>query len=151
MKILILLAACVTPAAAAAQSAVHVSAGAKAEDVAALEALNRDWLTAYRTRDGAALDRVLADEFEAVYQGGRIMKKADVIAFATDTARTVTEVGWDELKILVFGDVALVRGRSRLAGTGPQGAFASRSDYADVYARRGGTWRAVSAHVVRVE
>jgi ketosteroid isomerase-like protein len=50
----------------------------------------------------------------------------------------------------VFGDVAVVRARSRIVGKTAEGDFSSRNDYADVYVRRGGTWRAVSAHVVPV-
>ena len=40
--------------------------------------------------------------------------------------------------------------RSRMVGKNAEGDFASRNDYADVYVRRAGAWRAVSAHVVPV-
>lgn len=157
MKILalftLLASTAVTPLAASAQTAppaAAASAQAPPEVVAALEKLNSEWLTAYKTRDGAALDRILADDFEAIYPGGRILRKADLIKTATNPARTVSDIGWDDLKILVFGDVAVVRARSRIVGKTAEGDFSGRNDYADIYVRRAGAWRAVSAHVVPV-
>lgn len=147
----LLASAALTPLAASAQTPqVSATTTASPETVAALEKLNSEWLTAYKTRDGAALDRILADDFEAIYPGGRILRKADLIRLATNPARTVSEIAWDDLKILVFGDVAVVRARSRMVGKNAEGDFASRNDYADVYVRRAGAWRAVSAHVVPV-
>ncbi|WP_447728195.1 nuclear transport factor 2 family protein [Sphingomonas koreensis] len=133
---------------AAASPAPPVQAAATTE-AAVLEKLNHDWLTAYRTRDRAALDRILADDFEAIYPGGRVLRKADLLASVSSTTRTITKISWDNLKIMVFGDVAMVAARSHIEGTGPDGAYATSNDYADVYVKRGGTWRAISAHVVR--
>jgi ketosteroid isomerase-like protein len=149
----LLVAAALAPSVAPAQTASPPAASPKAaspETVAALEKLNSEWLTAYKTHDGAALERILADDFEAIYPGGRILKKADLIKTATNPARTISDIGWDDLKILVFGDVAVVRARSRIVGKTAEGDFSSRNDYADVYVRRAGAWRAVSAHVVPV-
>lgn len=145
--------AALTPLAVSAQTTtpqVSATSTVSPETVAALEKLNSEWLTAYKTRDGAALDRILADDFEAIYPGGRILRKADLIRSATNPARTVSEIAWDDLKILVFGDVAVVRARSRIVGRNAEGDFSNRNDYADVYVRRAGAWRAVSAHVVPV-
>lgn len=124
---------------------------AASDDKAALEALNGEWLTAYRTRDAAALDRVLADDFQGIYPNGRIMTKADVLKLATNPARTIEAVSWEDVKIVVIGDVAVLRARTRMSGKGADGPFASLNDFADVYVKRGGTWKAISAHVVRVE
>ncbi|MGR4865656.1 nuclear transport factor 2 family protein [Caulobacter sp. LARHSG274] len=149
----LLASAALTPLAASAQTAsppAAVASTASPETVAALEKLNSEWLTAYKTRDGAALDRILADDFAAIYPGGRILRKADLIKTATNPARTISDIGWDDLKILVFGDVAVVRARSRIVGKTAEGDFSGRNDYADVYVRRAGAWRAVSAHVVPV-
>jgi ketosteroid isomerase-like protein len=149
----LLVAAALAPSVAPAQTASPPAASPKAaspETVAALEKLNSEWLTAYKTHDGATLERILADDFEAIYPGGRILKKADLIKTATNPARTISDIAWDDLKILVFGDVAVVRARSRIVGKTAEGDFSSRNDYADVYVRRAGAWRAVSAHVVPV-
>lgn len=157
MKALVLTIALLAPVALAPSGAVARSPAAQAastpaspETVAALEKLNSEWLTAYKTRDGATLERILADDFEAFYPGGRVLKKADVLEVATNPARTVSEIAWNDLKVAVFGDVAVVRARSRMSGKTAKGDFASQNDYADIYVRRDGVWRAVSAHVVPV-
>jgi len=126
-------------------------AAAASADTAALEALNGEWLTAYKTRDAAALDRVLADDFQGIYPNGRIMTKADLLKLATNPARAIEAVSWEDVKIVVIGDVAVLRARTRMSGKGADGPFASLNDFADVYVKRGGTWKAISAHVVRVE
>lgn len=146
----VLLAAPIQAQAQAQTTTAMLPAATISFEAAALEKLNAEWLTAYKTRDGAALDRILADDFEAIYPGGRVMRKADLIKAATTSARTVSDIAWDDLKILVFGDVAVVRARSRMSGKTAEGDFASINDYADVYVKRAGAWRAVSAHVVRV-
>jgi ketosteroid isomerase-like protein len=131
--------------------AVRPAIAADNADRAALEKLNADWFNAYRTNDVATVDRILADDFEGVYPGDRLLKKADVLKGMANPSGTVTNITWDKLDILVFGDVAMVRGVTRTTGTNAQGAaFNAAVDYADVFVKRNGTWRAVSAHVVRL-
>lgn len=145
----ILLAAASPLQAAPAAPAASVAAETPPADRIALETLNRDWLTAYKTRDAATLARILADDFEAVYPGGRVLRKADVLRVATSPTRIITDISWADLKIMVFGEVAVVSARSTLAGTDAGKPFTGTNDFADVYVKRGGTWRAISAHVVR--
>lgn len=146
--LLVLMSGTLQPAAAQSH-APTVSASVSNPDEAALEALNSEWLNAYKTRDGAALDRILADDFIAVYPDDRVMRKADLIKAATGTTRTVETVSWDRLRIMVFGDVAIVTARSSLTGVAADKPFAASNEYADVYAKRGGRWRAISAHMAR--
>lgn len=145
------LAMLTAPTMALAQIAPTAATSASTSDVAMLEKLNAEWLNAYKSHDGAVLDRILSDDFEAIYPGGRVMKKADLIKAATNPARVIEVIAWEDLKILVFGDTAVVRARSRMSGKTAEGPFSSSNDYADVYVRRTGVWRAVSAHVVKLE
>lgn len=153
MKAVVFCLAVVTmPATVLAQtSPAPPSASTPSPDVAKLEKLNTEWLSAYKSHDGAALGRILADDFEAVYPGGRVLKKADLVKAAINPSRVVETIAWEDLKIMVFGDTAVVRARSRMSGKTPEGPFSGVNDYADVYVRRDGNWRAVSAHVVKVE
>ncbi len=89
--------------------ATPAAAATPADDRAALETPNSQLLNAYKTRDGAALQRILADDFEAIYPDNRVLRKSDLIAAATGTGRVVETVAWDNLAILQFGEVAVVR------------------------------------------
>jgi ketosteroid isomerase-like protein len=144
------MAAPLLAAAAPATPALAQASATASVDTTALEALNRDWLTAYKTRDVAALDRVLADDFQGIYPGGSVLTKADVLKLAANPERAVSSIAWENLQIKVFGDVALVTAQVRMAGTNAGKPFTGANDYADVYVKRSGTWRAISAHVVRL-
>lgn len=155
MKALLLsLAVLTTPATVPAQIAPAPPVSrplASSSDIMALEKLNAEWLNAYKTHDGLALERILADDFEAIYPGGRVMKKTDLVKAAINPSRIVETIAWEDLKIMVFGDTAIVRARSRMSGKTAEAPFSGVNDYADIYARRDGVWRAISAHVVKVE
>jgi ketosteroid isomerase-like protein len=123
---------------------------AGAADRAALEALNARWLNAYVSKDRAALESILADDFVTFRVGGGEGTRQALIDGATNPGgRTLRAVRWENLTIRVFGDVAVVAARSILTRTvdGEDREFAN--EYADIYARRNGEWKAIAAHVVR--
>lgn len=121
---------------------------ASASDRQQLERLNSRWLKSYETRDRAALDAVLADDFIGVY-GQSVLSKAQMLAGLAD--RRVTSVSWDQLRINVNGDTAVVTAVSTLTTAREQGPATAHYRYADVYARRSGQWQAIASHVVRFE
>jgi ketosteroid isomerase-like protein len=58
-----------------------------------------------------------------------------------------TDFDVDDLRIRVFGDVAIIHGSTRFAlKDGRRG----RGQYTDVWEKRQGRWLAVSAHVTRM-
>lgn len=126
------------------QAAIAVSA-----DEAELRRLNDAWLNAYPTHDVATLDRLLADDFRTVIAGGGVLAKADLLRSTADPARVITNISWSNVQVFVFGDVALVTGRSTLTGSMSGQDISGVNEYADVYSRRGGRWQAISAFIVR--
>ena len=131
--------------------ALAVQAAAPAEaDRRALEALNAAWLNAYVTRDAAALDAILAEEFVVTYGGGRQVGRDRLLARLADPSQAIVSVRWENLNVQIVGDTGIVTARSILRLRGDDGESEVRNDYADVYVRRNGRWQAVAAHVVRV-
>ena len=68
--------------------------------------------------------------------------------FLAQTARPVTISGLatEDVRVRILGDVAIIHARtSYTTATGEQ----RHGRYTDVWARRNGTWLAVSAHVTR--
>lgn len=118
-------------------------------DVDELSRLNAERLDAYRTRNRAVLDRILADDFVAVRASGMAQSKEMIINAATSPARDIRRVAWDNVQIHVRGDMAFVTGRSYLEGTSEGRDISSANQYADVYVRRGGEWKMVAARIVR--
>ena len=124
-------------------------AQSEVEDRRALEALNAAWLNSYVTRDVAALGTILADEFVATYSGGVRRTRAEMLERLATGGSTVLSVQIENLSIQIVNDVAVVTARSVLQVQGENGPTTSRNDYADIYVRRAGSWRAIAAHVVR--
>ena len=111
-----------------------------------LTALNTDYINSVQNGDVKRFDEILAPEFYCTNPDGSFVDRA---GFLAQTAKPVTIKGLraEDVMIRMFGDVALIHART--AFTSADG-HALKGHYTDVYARRGGRWLAISAHVTRV-
>ena len=110
-----------------------------------LEALNRDYIASVQNSDVRRFDEILAREFYCSNPDGSLVDRA---AFLAQTARPVTISGLEaeDVVIRMLGDVAIIHARTTYKmADGQPGA----GRYTDVWARQGGKWLAVSAHVTR--
>jgi ketosteroid isomerase-like protein len=114
-------------------------------DHEALSALNTDYINSVQNGDVKRFDEILAGEFYASNPDGSLVDRA---GFLAQTAKPVTIKGLkaDQVMIRMFGDVAIIHGRTTY--TTAEGRVA-QGRYTDVWAKRGGKWLAVSAHVTR--
>lgn len=114
-------------------------------DLDTLEALNRDYISSVQNGDVRRFDEILAKEFYCSNPDGSLVDRA---AFLAQTARPVTISGLEAQDVLIrlLGDAAIIHARtSYKRPDGQPGA----GRYTDVWARQGGRWLAVSAHVTR--
>jgi ketosteroid isomerase-like protein len=116
-----------------------------ARDRDELTRLNLDYVNSVQRSDVARFDQILAPEFYCSNPDGTLVDRA---AFLQQTARpvTITELRPEDVKIRLFGDVAIIHAATHYRT--PDGAV-RRGRYTDVWARQGGRWLAVSAHVTR--
>lgn len=114
-------------------------------DHALLSSLNRDYIDSVQRGDVKRFAEILAEDFQCSNPDGSLVDKSQFLA---QTARPVTirDLVADEVQIRLFGDVAIIHGRTRYRTAD---AVAHQGRYTDVWARREGSWRAVSAHVTR--
>ena len=114
-------------------------------DLDALLALNDDYIRSVQDGDVRRFDEILAEDFLCSNPDGSLVDKA---GFLAQTARAVTTRGLasEDVRVRLLGDVAIIHARTRYTT-----AKGERRDgrYTDVWARRGGRWLAVSAHVTR--
>jgi ketosteroid isomerase-like protein len=116
-----------------------------AQDVELLEQLNADYVESVQTSNVARFDEILADDFRASMPDGRLLDRAEFLAF---TAKPVTISGLaaHDVLIRVIGDVAIIHARTTYTlRDGSEG----RGRYTDIWAKRGGRWLCVAAHVTR--
>ncbi|HYB44309.1 MAG TPA: nuclear transport factor 2 family protein [Candidatus Methylomirabilis sp.] len=110
-----------------------------------LVALNRDYINSVQTSDVRRFDEILADDFLCTNPDGSLVDRA---AFLEQTARPVaiSNLQAHDVDVRLMGDFAIIHART--AYTRPDGKPGA-GRYTDVWARRGGRWLAVSAHVTR--
>jgi len=116
-----------------------------AGDLEVLEQLNRDYVASVQHSDVERFEQILAAEFYCSNPDGSLVDRRE---FLRQTARPVTVSGLEarDVKIRLFGDVAIIHARTTYKTA--DGATKT-GRYTDVWARRDGTWLAVSAHVTR--
>jgi ketosteroid isomerase-like protein len=114
--------------------------------------LENTWKDAVVKRDAAALQRLYADEYLSTDQEGLLWTKAQDIAIDTDKAAPsrVTSYKLDDLKVRVYGDVAVVTGRNTSKGTLFGKAASTKSRFTDVFVKRDGRWQCVANHATSV-
>jgi ketosteroid isomerase-like protein len=115
-------------------------------DLDTLHDLNRDYIASVQNGDARRFDEILANDFYCSNPDGTLIDRA---AFLAQTVRpvTITNLTAHDVLIRLFGDVAIIHARTSytLPDRGHGGGR-----YTDVWARQGGAWRCVSAHVTRL-
>ena len=111
-------------------------------DLETLTGLNRDFVASVQKGDVKRLGEIFADDFMCSTPEGSLLDKAEFLEL---TAQPVTISGLvaEDVRIRLLGDFAIIHGRfNSRSADGKQ----RRGRYTDNYARRDGTWVAVSAH-----
>jgi|ERR1044071_1681447 ketosteroid isomerase-like protein len=126
------------------------SADAKLEQ--ALMQMERDWSAAYLSHDTAVVARILADDYLGTDGRGVMTDKAQEIedARAADANRKVLSEFIDDMKVRLYGDTAIVNGRTteKLEINGKELIIQYRRT--DVFVKRNGRWQCVSFHGSRI-
>lgn len=112
------------------------------EGQAEVERLDAAWNEAYLRYERERLADILADDFTALDAAGRPIDKASLMV----NPRPARSAVFSERQVVVFGDTAISRGRLQLE------LEDVRIDqrFLRVFARRGGSWRAVSVAITPV-
>jgi ketosteroid isomerase-like protein len=114
-------------------------------DLAMLEQLNRDYITSVQNSDVRRFDEILAEDFYCSNPDGSIVDRK---GFLAQTAKPVTIKNLEakDVMIRIVGDVAIIHARTTY--TLPDGREGA-GRYTDGWAKRGGQWLAIFAHVTR--
>ena len=118
---------------------------ASRSDLETLQALNRDYINSVQAGDVHRFEQILADDFLCSNPDGTLIDRE---AFLKQTAQPVkiSNLQAHDVNIRLMGDIAIIHARTTYSRPdGQPGA----GRYTDVWARRTGTWLAVSAHVTR--
>jgi len=111
---------------------------ASKEVTAAFNALN----TAQLKKDRATMERLMAEDYLYVHSNGAVANKAQEIADNMSGEINWTGSKEDDMKVRLYGEVAIVTGRQVLTGTAKNFAAGSRR-FTDLWVKRNGQWISV--------
>jgi ketosteroid isomerase-like protein len=118
--------------------------------VAALTAQADAWDKAIVRKDRAAVEANMADDFRSIDGAGTVETKPAFVAGLMDAKLTIDPYTVEDFDVRLFGDVALLSGRTRMTGTFDGKPFTSHYRYIDIYAKRNGRWHIVSVQITRL-
>jgi ketosteroid isomerase-like protein len=136
-----LLAACasVTPPSADAASVV-----------AALTAQADRWDKAIVAKDRAAVEANMAPDFRQIDGYGNVETRTSFVNGLMAADLVIDPYTVEEFEVRLYGEVALLSGRTRMTGTSGGRPFTSHYRYIDIYVRRAGAWKIVSVQISRL-
>ena len=113
----------------------------EAKDEAALVRVEQAWVRAAEHQDAAALECLLATEFEEADFDGSLISRSAMLASAKKPSTGHSELV--DLQVHIYGEAAYVRG----IGVNTQnGRPTGRTRFTDVFVYRDGRWQCVAGH-----
>ena len=109
-----------------------------------VEQLERDLVAAIGRGDLATYDRIVADDYVAFPTTGEERTKAQILEEYRSGKRRYTSLDIFDVKGRVFGDTAVVSAKTKGFRREGDRDVPNRVRYVRVFAKRGGTWRAVA-------
>jgi ketosteroid isomerase-like protein len=111
-----------------------------------LTKLENEWADALVQHDWTFLDRILADDYLVTDPEGNVSTKAQEIAFFKSGEFAVTSCVHHEMKVRVYGDAAVVTGRSTVKETYKGKDFVPNFRWTDTWVKSAGRWQCVAGH-----
>jgi ketosteroid isomerase-like protein len=122
------------------------------QDQAALVEIQQDLARAWLTGDRQMLERIIAPDWTSTGPDGRTSDRARVLAQVFETgAHKILDLKVDDVEVRVFGDAAVVTGRTRGVGEFEGAGYDVVIRFTDVFVRRAGRWQAVASHASLIQ
>jgi ketosteroid isomerase-like protein len=117
----------------------------RTSDEQALRDIEQGIARAWMQKDRAFIESVLAVEWSVTQADGTMLTRQTVLATFFD-AVTFDSNAIDDVTVQLFGDTAIVRGRTIASGTFNGAPFSARIRFTDVFIRRDGRWQVIASH-----
>jgi len=132
---------------AQAQTPAQTETGKVEQELITLE---NGWADAVVKKDVAFLDRILADDYLFTDPFGTVFNKAQTLASVKSGDDVVTSAVNDDMKVRVYGDVAVVTGRWTSKETLKSTDISGQQRWTDTWVKRAGRWQCVAGHSSRI-
>jgi len=121
-----------------------------ATDVATLTRLSDDWDKAIVAKNEKAIAGNMAEDFRIIDGYGNVDGKSAFVADILDPKLVIDPYTVEEFNVRLYGDTALLSGRTRMTGKHDGKPFESNYRYIDIYVRSKGAWKIVSVQITRL-
>ncbi|MGM9481455.1 nuclear transport factor 2 family protein [Roseateles sp. NT4] len=131
-------------------AATAVQAAPPARLLAQLKAQSDAWDQAIVRKDRTAIEANMAADFRQIDGRGNVETKASFVEGLVSPDLVIDPYTVEDFEVRVYGDTALLSGRTRMTGKYQGEAFKSHYRYIDIYVKRGGAWKIVSVQISRI-
>jgi ketosteroid isomerase-like protein len=112
--------------------------------------LENEWADAALKHDFAFLERIYADDFILTGFDGVVSTGAQDIASLKSGEVVFTSFVVDNMKVHVYGDSAVVFGRSTIKGQFKGEDFSGQYQWTDTWIKKAGRWQCVASHSSKI-
>jgi hypothetical protein len=116
-----------------------------ADDERRLKDIEQQLARAWSQHDRAFIESVLAPEWSVTQANGEVLSRALVLGTFFDAVTFDSNV-IDDVTVQLFGETAVVRGRTTASGSFNGTPMEARIRFTDVFIRRQGRWQVVASH-----
>jgi ketosteroid isomerase-like protein len=109
------------------------------------------WDAAIIRKDMAAVAANMAPDYRHIRDNGEVADGAGFLAAISSSKLVIDPYKVDDFDVRIYGDVALLTGRTRMTGSYDGKQFKSHYRYTDVYVRRNGQWKVASVQITPVQ
>ena len=133
--------------ACAGAAAAQGPTGADKATVDRLTAQADAWDKAIVRKDRAAIEANMADDFRQIDRAGNVETKKSFVDGLMSPDLTIDPYTVEDFDVRLYGDTALLSGRTRMTGRYQGKPFTSHYRYIDIYVRQGDAWKIVSVQI----
>jgi ketosteroid isomerase-like protein len=131
-------------------AALTASTDDRATTVAALTRQSDAWDRAIVRKDLAAIADNMTDDFRHIDSNGEVEGRETFLRDLIAPELEIDPYTVEDFEVRLYGQTALLSGRTRMTGRHARTPFRSHYRYIDVYVRQGGAWKVCSVQTTRV-
>lgn len=108
------------------------------------------WDKAIVRKDRAVIEANMAEDFRQIDGAGNVETKKSFVDDLVSPDLVIDPYTVEDFDVRLYGDTALLAGRTRMTGRYQGKPFTSHYRYIDIYVRRDGEWKIVSVQISKI-
>jgi ketosteroid isomerase-like protein len=108
------------------------------------------WDKAIVRKDRAAIEANMAEDFRQIDGSGNLETKQSFVDDLMSPQLVIDPYVVEDFDVRIYGDTALLSGRTRMTGKYDGKPFATHYRYIDIYVKRAGRWQIVSVQISKI-